>query len=104
MHEKPRMAVVSEIVDPRLAPMIIPRSRSLRMGKTSDLTFNQTVTECLDACLPVLYSKSLPRDSLSVGAIHFREQSDVPNKLSGECMLPQELCKIGRIIQNDSQL
>ena len=31
------------------------------------LTFNQTVTECLDARLLVLYSKPRPRDSVSVG-------------------------------------
>lgn len=36
------------------------------------------------AILPI-YGKPRPRDSLSVGANHFREQCSVPNKLA-KCM------------------
>jgi hypothetical protein len=65
------------ILEPaRLAPTIIPRSVALPI-----LTFNRSVTECLAACLPALYSKPRPHDSLSVGAHYFGERSGVPNKL-----------------------
>jgi hypothetical protein len=41
------------------------------------LTFNRTVTEYIDAHLPVLYSKPRPR---------FHERGCVTNKLSAECI------------------
>jgi hypothetical protein len=86
MSEKPRRAVVSEILDPSLlAPTIIPWSKLLRSLAMHILTFNQTVTGCLDACLPALYSKPRQCDSLSVGAIHSCEQGGVLNKLTTEC-------------------
>jgi hypothetical protein len=50
------------------------------------LTFNLTITECAYACLPALYRKPRPHDSLSVGANHFRERGVVPNKLTTECI------------------
>ena len=87
MREKPRRAVISEILDQVcLGPMIIPRSKLLRSHVLTILTFNRTATECLGASLSALYSKPQPRDSLSVGTIHFRERGRVPNKLAGECM------------------
>jgi hypothetical protein len=46
------------------------------------LTSNWTVTECLNVCLPALYSKPRPCDSLSVGVNYFLEWGGVPNKLS----------------------
>ena len=75
MREKPRR--LSEVLEPY--PLH-------RQSYHVWLTFNQTVTKCLNACLPALYSKSQPCDSLSVGANHFRERGGVPNKLSGECI------------------
>ena len=86
MREKPRWPAVSEIVElERLALLIIPRSKSLRSLMLPILTFNRTVTEGLDACLPALFSKPWPRDSLSVGVNRFLERGGVPNKLT-ECM------------------
>jgi hypothetical protein len=60
-------------------------AQSLRSLVLPILAFNRTVTECLYACLPTLYSKPRPRDPLSVGANHFRERGGVPNKLATEC-------------------
>ena len=80
MREKPRGAAISEILDPaHLAPTIIPRSKSLRSLVLPILTFNQTVTECLTDCRPALYKKPWPCDSLSAGAINFRDRDGVPN-------------------------
>ena len=47
--------------------------------------FNRTVTECFGACLPALHSKSRPCDSVSVGAIYFRDHDGVADIMSGEC-------------------
>jgi hypothetical protein len=91
VREKPRRAAISEILDTaHMAPMIIGHSKSLRMGKMSDLTLNQTLTVFLDACLPALYSKARPRDSLPVGVIHLHEWGGVPNKLDPECISAAE--------------
>ena len=82
MREKPRKLAVSEVLEPAsLAPTIIPRSKSLRSLVLPIVMFDRTVTECLNARLPALYSKPQPRDSLSVGGNHFRERGAVPKKL-----------------------
>jgi hypothetical protein len=84
VQENPSRAAISEILNPVcLETAIVPRSKSFRSLVLPILTFNQTGTEILDVCLPALYSKPRPRDSLSVEVIHFCEQG-VPNKLSGE--------------------
>jgi hypothetical protein len=79
------LPLVSEVLEPaRLAQKIIPRSKMLRLLVPPILTVNRMVTECLNACLPALYSKPRPHDSLCVGANHFSEQGGVPNKLATE--------------------
>lgn len=91
MHEKSRSEAVSEILDPAcLAPPKMPRSKLFRSLVLSILTFSRTVTDCLDACLPALYYKPRPCDSLSVVEKHFCERGCVPNKLAGECIYKQE--------------
>ena len=83
MRQKARRPDVSEILElAHLAPMFIPRSKLLRSLVLPILMFNPTVTECLNACLHALYSKSWPCDSLSVGAKHLCQRGGLPNNLS----------------------
>ena len=94
VHGKPRKLAISEILEPACrAATIIPCSKCLRSLVLPILTFNRTVTECLDACLIALYSKPRPCDSLSVGENHF--QGDVPDKLATQCMWSYNRCKQG---------
>ena len=61
--------------------------KSLRSLVLPILTFNQAVPECLDTCLPALYSQPRLHDSLFRSYPFFCERDDVPNKLAGECTL-----------------
>ena len=63
MREKPRRACTYDHTTPTL--------KSFRSLILPILTFNRTVTECPEACLPALYNKTRPLDSLSVRAFQF---------------------------------